>query len=486
MTDFRFRITPGLIPETLLKKAFLAVWGRSPRPTDITIENDILTARTFYRASCTLHVPFPHRQLGVTVIATDSLSCNQESFGLLRELARGSLGRLQKRLFEWEITGFTVPDEIRRKLLATSRMYSKAVVLDQNTPELEQIFLETIETINELEIEISNQHTEQAIAWRTRVEEKMLVFFGAGIKDIHCSTPYELGLYSPSFSDAFHTAMPMPSWNELEPEQGNYQWELLEKRIANISRFDFEIALGPMLTFDLAAFPSWLISGLKEDGFLETHATRFVNALVERFGRQADYWILANRFNSYSIKEIPIVRVAVLVRMLSQQLRSRGLQKPLLIGLDRLWGEYSLQNAPEYEQVQIAEALVSCQEIDGFLLELNFGLDSNSTFPRDPMSINSMLDQWSFLGKRVYVTISVPGGGSDASQAGFQWTDELQRHWTEMLLTLLMGKRSVRGIFWSVLQDDAEGINRSGLIYSSRALKPAFHQFAEVNNTLLK
>jgi hypothetical protein len=404
---------------------------------------------------------------------------------------------LQKRLFEWEITGFVVPDEIRQSLSSVSRMYSKAVVLDPNTPEVEQIFMDTIETLNSIETVVSRRYTEQAITNRTRIEEKLPVFFGVGTQKIHCDTPYEYGLYSSFLREAFQTVMPMPSWSELEPEQGQYQWELLEKKITNISRFDFNIVMGPIISFDTAAFPSWLNSRIGEDGFLETNASKFANALIERFGEQAECWILADRFNSYHIKEIPLARAVTLVHILSQQLRSRGLQKPLLIGLDRLWGEYAVQNVPEYEQVQIAEALMTCREIDSFLLELNFGLDDNSTLPRDLMSISNMLDQWSFLGKKVYVMISVPGSGnSEASQAGFQWTDELQRSWTESLIALLIGKRAVRGIFWSVLQgeseqrgseqDSAEPVLRSGLINSSRALKPAFHQFAEISDTLLK
>jgi hypothetical protein len=273
---------------------------------------------------------------------------------------------------------------------------------------------------------------------------------------------------------------------------------------SRIARFGFDIIMGPLLCFDKSAFPIWLIPHLHEEGTFETHATRFVNAITERYGAMIQSWILASRFNSYDIPEISQTRAITLIRNLAQQMRHRGIETPILVGIDQPWGEYALTHVPEYDQIQIAESLMNCREIDSFLIEINFGFNNRSTLPRDPMAVSAMIDQWSFLGKNVYVTLSIPSAsGADTAEIDqaipleYQWSEGLQQCWTEMMLKTILAKRTVHGIFWTLLQDTNENLEDTksldmdlvpftGLIDSQRVLKLAFKHFVLLRKTILK
>ena len=91
MFEWRFRITPEIIPQALLEAAFFADWGRVPRLTHTIVQGSDLIVRSHATGSGTIHVPMTHLPLGVIMESTESLLSRHEPYHLLKELARGSL-----------------------------------------------------------------------------------------------------------------------------------------------------------------------------------------------------------------------------------------------------------------------------------------------------------------------------------------------------------------------------------------------------------
>jgi hypothetical protein len=495
MFEWRFRITPGIIPNPLLETAFFAGWGRIPRPTQTIVQDNELIIHTDYISSGTVHVPLLHLPFGVVMESTESLLSRHEPYLLLKELTRGSFGRLYRRLFEWQMLGFQQPQELYDRLNKLARRFSGLVIGNVFSFEAEQNF---VSILNELFILIKDENqefTEQSLSWRTRNNERLPITLGIGMNARHFESLHEFEECAELLQDSFHIMLPMPTWRELEPRPEQFDWERLEKQWAMPSRFGFQIILGPLISFDANTFPEWLLPRLSEEGYFESRAARFVNAMSERYGHLASGWILANRFVDQSLPVIPPGRSLSLIRVLAQQMRSRGIETPIIVGISQPWGEYALQKVPDWEQVQIAETLIGCREIDTFLLEMDFGCGEHLTLPRDPMSVSSMVDQWSFLGKKVYVSLSVPSAGNPIATASelapdIQWTEEKQKLWTETLLLALLGKRSVRAIFWSCFRDPIAPSNSStgfnyGLVNSQRDLKSAFKFFSAARKNLL-
>ena len=496
MFEWRFRITPGVIPLPLLETAHFAGWGRLPRTTKTTIRDNELLIHTDSPNSGTIHVPMAHSPLGVVMESTESLLSHHEPYLLTRELARGALGRCYRRLFDWQMTGFFQPQELEDRLYAIAKRFSHAVVQDPFAPESEHVFVSVLKDLALLVVEENKEFAEQSLSWRTRDNERLPIILGIGTNARHFESLYDFNTYAQLLRDVFHVVVHTPTWRELEPQPGHFDWEHLEKHLTTPARFGFQMVFGPLISFSVDKLPEWLVPKLSEEGFLETRATRFVNTMAERYGHMAHSWILANRFVDQSLPEILPERSLALIRILAQQLRSRGIETPVIIGINQPWGEYGLRYAPSWEQVQIAEMLMACRDIDTFLLEIDVGCGEHLTLPRDPMSVGNMIDQWSFLGKKLFVSLSVPSAGYPIATSSelapeLQWTEERQRVWTEMLLLTLLGRRMVRGIFWSCLQDPIVPSNVSsgfdyGLLNAQRTLKSAFKHFAAIRKNLLK
>ncbi|MDR2762514.1 MAG: hypothetical protein LBB88_07950 [Planctomycetaceae bacterium] len=493
MAELRFRFTPGIIPESFLKTGYFAGWGRQPRPTEMILENNELVARFESNSSGTVHVLWTNTQLGMIMESTESLPLYPRTYTLTKELVRGALGRLLRRVFEWQMTGFRPTADFATRTTAASRKFSKLAVGNYELDFLDNELIQVLAELNNLAIDVVKSYTEQSLAWRLRNSEKLPITLGIGLHSHPINSIYEFDLYANYLHDAFHAVLPMPTWRELEPQQDVIQWELLEQKLTIATRYGFQIVMGPLLCFDINAIPVWLASHLRDDDFWERRAVKFVHAIVERFGSQVHSWILASRFNSCNIPSIPALRAVNLVKHLAQRMRMIGVEKNIIVGIDRPWSEYSMDYITGLDQIQLAELLVNCSEIDSIMMEMNFGIDNRSTFPRDPVTIGNMVDQWGFLGKKIYVSITVPSANSgdplenDKSPIK-QWSENMQQYWANLLLNTLLGRRVVQGVFWGTLQDindDCEDtkliepyeIPYAGLIDSNRTLKPAFQNF---------
>ncbi|MDR2171121.1 MAG: hypothetical protein LBP59_13335 [Planctomycetaceae bacterium] len=495
MVELRFRFTPGIVSESFLRTGYFAGWGRQPRPTDLSIDGNEFIVRSDSNGSGTVHVLWPNSKLGMIMESTESLPPQSRTYILTKELVRGSLGRLLRRVFEWQMTGFRPSADFAARTTSVSRRFSKIVVGDFGLDYIDGELSGVLSELSDLTIDVVKSYTDQSLAWRMRNIDKLPVTLGIGLHSHPINSVYEFDLYANYLRDAFHAVLPMPTWREVEPQQDVIQWELVEQKLAIAARYGFQVVMGPLLCFDVNAIPVWLTPHLRDDDFCERRAIKFVHAIVERFGSQVDAWILASRFNSCNIPSIPALRAVNLVRHLAQRMRMIGMDKSIIVGIDRPWSEYSMDYVTGLDQVQLAELLVNCSEIDAIMLEMNFGIDNRSTFPRDPVTIGNMVDQWGFLGKKVYVSITAPSANpadpfdNDKSIIK-QWSEEMQQYWVNLLLNTLLGRRVVQGVFWGMLQDvnddcdDTKVIEPyeapyAGLIDANRTIKPAFQNFID-------
>lgn len=505
MPELKFRYPKDMVSESLLGRSFFASWGRVPKPSRVFMENGILTVSAEGIGSGTVHVPWKHPRLGMILESTETLLPRPLPYHLVKELGRGELGRIARKMYEWQMFGFRPSETLRMKLRQAVSRFATLATQDEFAPGVDREAMDALHALDLLVLDICDEFTDQSLAWRRRNNDRIPILLGIGMTS-HTAPDslFEFGLFSETLTRIFHAVAPTPCWSELEPEPGIYRWDLVEERMNVPSRFQFKLLAGPFLEFTTHALPDWVVARLNEEDFFENAAARFIEAFVERFDYIVDGWILASRFNSHSLPGIPIFRGFSMIRNAAVLLRKHSPEKTIMVGIDQPWGEFGLADEPQFGLVNIAEALMSCPEIDAFLLELNYGFDCHSTYPRDPMSLGSLVDHWSFLGKKVFVSLSIPSSvewdvvfSGDAPDVCAEWNVESQRLWVQSLVRMLLSKRSVQGILWNSLQDAVTGPDdtksfaspapsRSGLFDVDRAPKPVCSALATLREDFIK
>ncbi len=100
-------------------------------------------------------------------------------------------------------------------------------------------------------------------------------------------------------------------------------------------------------------------------------------------------------------------------------------------------------------------------------LEVAVGFRPRGSAPRDLLELSRMLDTWATLGMPLNVTLACPSEGhvpDPQAAAGIQaeadgwrepWGEAVQAAWTESVLSVLMAKQAVVGIFWTHFFDGA-------------------------------
>lgn len=505
MTELRFRFPAEKCQRTLLKRAYFATWGRVPVRSHVSIEGNILTIAADIRGTGTVHVPFPHDRLGLIVQATDTIGERRQPFHLLKELARGSLGRILRRFFEWQLFGFRPVGRLKFGIEEAIKRFSLIATSDELDRETDEMAFEILETLDNLVLQMSEQYIEQSLSSRKRLHTKFPVPLGFEMNsNTALDSSLEFEPYASVLKGVFRTVNLGLSWREIEREPGVFDWDRLERRLFIASHGGFKAMLGPLIKFERKSLPLWVLDSLDVGGDITDYAVHYARSIVERFRYKVDSWIVGSDFNSQSDFYCPSLRAIQIVKEMAEAMRETGLTRPIFVGIDQPWGEYHLHTESYIPVVGVAESFLASKEIDGIILELNLGISARSTFPRDPMMLGTLIDQWSHLGKKLYVSLSIPSelGANPALideyiSLSFDWTRKTQQEWVHRYIPMLISKRTLNGIIWNTLEDfpegpvgENEGVLRhptfSGLLDTKGKFKPAFRKITAIRNAHLE
>jgi len=495
MTTLRFRYPKDLLSQPLVHRTFFAGWGRIPAPTQIVVDEDILSVSSEMTGSGTVHFPWPSKRLGLTFLATETLCERERPYHLVKELVRGQLGRTIRRFVDLVYYGFKPSDKLRRSIRLEVASFAVLATTDETSPEMNKLTKASLERLVQLSFTLSDLFLEQSLAFRKRQTPLFPIHLGINL-DI---PPSENGVngfepHANRLKDLFHLVNSTPTWRELEPEPDVYRWELFDQRINLLRNHGFCTVGGPILQFDDCSVPKWVLPQITEGDLFERFALKYVDTFLEHFAEKVELWVLSSKINSHQMTNCPMSRLMELTRQVARVFGNHGLKQPGIVGIDQPWGDYLLHKEAPYAPFHIAEELADIPELGGILLDVNIGLSSKCSYPRDPLAFSAMIDQWSFFGKQLYFSLGIPselGTNPDFPDEyvglSFDWSRKTQQEWVHRCIPILFSKRSVIGIFWNRLEDsEFSEFANYGLLDAFGRMKPAWRKLATLRGTYLQ
>jgi len=486
----RFIVSPPerLTDETI-EQAYLSGMEGIPWLSRTRAEQNQLLVERAVPDSANLFIPWDVPNYGRVVVSTASLMERGEPYRLPLELARGKLGQLRNQLADWQAIGLNVPEAIHAKVHEATALFSRAVV-EQKDPAASAQYAETsLRAALEGCHMLTGCYTEQAIAVRRRGGQKLPAALGASLGP-HLPDETTATVFVQSFN-----AVQVPlAWRQIEATEGNCLWSLSDSQVAWAESLGLRVYGGPLMQLDRAGIPDWLCLWDGDFENILSFATDHVQKVVARYRGRVNTWICASRPNMADVLSLSEEEVLRLAARIVETVRALDPNTPLLLSFAQPWAEYLRRREVDYPPLHFADALIRSRlGLGGLMLEMNMGYHPGGTLLRDPLELSRRMDQWSYLGLPLHLTVCVPSAAGDDplssnhTKVTTNWSAKAQQGWIARYVPLMLAKPYVHGVLWQHLSDaEPHEFPHGGLFDARRAAKPALRTLSIIRHAHLR
>jgi hypothetical protein len=370
------------------------------------------------------------------VMQTTSLREQAVPYHLELEIARGQLARLRNQHAAWTGAGLQTTSQLEQLITEAHRAF-RAAILRVDTPETSTgAALLAIDLSSRAAELLCHLYTEQRLAYRRSRAARLPVFLGCHLHDVPAD--------SDSFMAAFNAAQIDCGWDSIEREDGDYQWERLDRLVAWGQERRLFLTGGPLLDLANDRLPAWVRRWSKDFFNLQSFTADFVETVVGRYVGRVRHWEVVSGANTGGPTDLTEEQRLNLVARAVEA--ARQVDEHVLISLRIVlpWGEYLNRTANRLPAVQFVDTLRRCGvRLAEVNLEVRVGRDNASSLLRDGLSLSQLLDQWALLQLPLNVLLAPP-----ATPPGTDGDFELTRiRWLREAVLTCLSKERVTGIY---------------------------------------
>jgi hypothetical protein len=402
------------------------------------------------------------------------------------ELARGKVNQLRGQAVEWQAGGLVIPpdlaDEIRALSVAFGRAASQSISA-QDTPA--QAVLEGAYRASRRLVEL---YVEQMFQARHQRQSSLDTTLGCRLG----STPLPSD-QADMFVETCNTVSLAFAWNEVEPVEGSYQWDLCDQALEWAQAHRLPVTAGPLIDFSAGRLPAWLWLWERDLRSLAHLMCDYVQTTVKRYARHIRCWQLSNASNCAAILGLDEEELLWLTARLVEAARQVDAKLELIVGLGQPWGEYMAVEDRTHSPFIFADTLMRAGfNLAALDLEIVMGVWPRGSYCRDLLETSRLIDLYSLLGVPLRITLGYPsspdtdphGDKELTIDAGYWeggWSPEVQADWTAACTALAVCKPSVRGVQWVQWSDALpHQFPNCGVVDDRQVLKPALARLQAV------
>ncbi len=429
-------------------------------PTRIDVEGNVVTCRRPHSDSGKLHVPWPVPGRGRPVVSTASLRERDEPYLLTLELARGALAQLRDQCAAWQLLQMATPAEYHEAEKAAFLLFSQAATAQDDPRESGRLATEAIaRTFSAADI-LVECYVEQ--------RQAMLKYSpGHSSKLLGCKLDRAFwdSDFAATVGDVFNAAMIPVEWKNIEPREGDYDWEGLDRLVDHCDKQRLILGAGPLIDLGPRGMPEWLSQWQDDFINLQSFVCDFIETAVSRYTGRVRIWEVSARANTgVALGLGEENRLALAVRSLETAART-DFESQFFIRVDQPFSEYQARGQHRLSAFQFVDTLIRSNiGVRGVNLEMSMGFRPRGTLLRNLLSVSRMIDYWSQLGVQLHVTLAIPSSDQpdpladpdlevDSPSGRDGWSPAWQAEFAVELIRLLTSKPAVTGIFWCHFRD---------------------------------
>jgi len=456
-----------------LRRAHVLGANDATFPAKITFEKGQVVVRpSEARTPVALCLEVDAGKAGVLMLQTTILQQRDEPYRLFDELARH---RIKIFLEKSELWGLLDPDRAPEafELFERARLAFIAGLAEGDPWKSQQRQVESIA--------LGVRAGEMLV--KVRVDRALNQRFGAqgAARALGFRAPIEKApdLLKQCLSPEFDAVMVPVPWQAVEPQQGRFQWEQLDRWIVWAKSTKRAIMIGPLLDLRPGGIPGWVLPSLKDIPKFEQHLYRFVREVVIRYAPVDPTWHVAAGVNSNEVAALTGAEMTQLVRQAAVAVRQVAPEARILVEVADPFGERSSADNGAIGAVPFVRLLIS-EGVKLSSVGIPVVIGDAATGTRDLMRIADMLDRFASRKEMPVLVVSAldaPSAPREEPGAGYwhkPWAEDVQAAWAQMAFQLAISQRNVALVFWDRLRDDAgTGLRDGGIFGSGGAPKQA-------------
>lgn len=464
-------------------------------PTRVEVDGPIITCRRAVSDSGRMYVAWPVAGFGTPMVSTASLVERPEPYLLPVELARGKIAQLRDQISAWEVAGMTVPGAFHEPFKQAHDLFRRAAANQDQPAEAGSLAADALRRTFEAGDVAVRAYAAQRMAARRKRSSQPSAALGCSLGQQALADGLDI-LFLENFTAA---AVPV-EWRYVEPSAGHREWESSDKQVEWCLANRLLVCGGPLLNFAPDGLPGWLGSWAKDVSNLQSLVCDYVETAVARYAGRIRKWEVCasgNTGGALGLSEEDrlslVARALDVVRQVDDEIQ-------VLVQIDQPWGEYQSRGLHRLSPLQFVDALLrSGIGLSAVNLEVAVGFRPRGSAPRDLLDLSRMLDGWATLGIPLYVTLACPSAsqlvdphaaaGIQAESDGWKeaWGEGAQAAWIDSVLSVLMAKQAVVGVFWTHFFDGApHEYPYAGLVRPDGTPKPAFERLTAQRRAFCK
>ena len=498
MLKFRVFHEGQPIEDWPVRNAYLVGADGSAMRGTVAFEDGMILCRKQEMGAASLVVQQQAGRCGEMTLQTCLLPERDEPYLLNLELARHRLMVLYNKSEDWAMFELGPDHPVTKRFDAARENFVNALCsAATDAAEADKLAEIALEKALDGSEELAIAHADLLLNRRKEAGAMPRRVLGCGIDLSLKSDRIRMGL-AHNFD---FLMMPLP-WRDLCPTESDYNWAPFDQWAEWTSRVKLPVMAGPVISFEPTHMPDWAYIWEHDYEQLRDLVYEHVERVVGRYRNVVNSWLIASGLHINKHVSLNFDQLMDLTRMSAMIVKKTQPNARVAIEIAQPFGEYFASNQRSIPPMMYADLLVqSAVNFDTLSLKLLMGQAVSGQFTRDLMQISNLVDQFAGLGKGVHVTLAAPSepvteimiasqdGKSPADpNCGYwrqAWSPQVQSHWLEAVLNVLLSKPFVETVAWMDFVDHAKAeMPLSGLVTEELQPKPAYRRLVNFKKSL--
>ena len=474
-----------------LEGAYLLGSDHVPVRGEFELSEGELKCQKRAQGPAALAILWPVEGVGTILLETTRLPERERPYNLHLELARAQMMRICQKREDWGLFDIDNIETIERAFRQCQELLVEAIKCGSMS-EAAKVANDVLRKSVLLGEQMSLFHAGVFLNRRRQLGQLERRLFGCRINPKN-----KEDLYRKRLINGFDFVYLPVCWRQIEPKQGEFDWDDLDEWIDWLTKHRIPIKAGPLVSFDELDVPDWLYIYEHDFEAIRDFIYEHIRRVVERFGEHVQAWDVISGVHAHNTFNMNFEQLIELTRLSSAITKQMAPEALTVVDLVAPWGEYYSRNPRTIPPLLYADMIVqNSVNFDALGLQFYVGAGRDGMYVRDMFQLSSMIDRFASFGKPVHITAvqapSNPSGDEEdawsgqypPSQAGRwhdEWSDALQSRWLREFYNIALSKPFVETITWRDLADaGAHYLPHGGLLRADLSPKLAYEQLCTI------